>query len=42
VQVFSIDAATGDLSDTEQVVDAGDDGGFLPTMTLVAPLRVEG
>ena len=41
VHVFSINASTGDLSDTEQVVDAGTDGGFLPTMTLVAPLLVE-
>lgn len=39
IQVFSIDATTGDLTDTGQVVSAGSSGGFLPTMTLVAPLQ---
>ena len=38
VQVFTIDES-GDLIDTQQVVDAGSSAGRLPSMTLVAPLR---
>lgn len=40
IQVFTIDDSGG-LTDTQQVVDAGNDAGFLPTFTLVAPLLVE-
>lgn len=38
IQVFGIDQATGELTDTQQVVVAGNKGGFLPSMTIVAPL----
>lgn len=41
VQVFTIDASTGNLTNTGQIVEGGTDGGFLPTMTLVTPLLVE-
>ena len=39
IQVFSIDATTGDLTSIQQGVAAGNSGGFLPTLTLVAPLQ---
>ena len=38
VEVFSIDQSTGDLTSIQQIA-AGSNGGFLPTMTLVAPLQ---
>ena len=39
IQVFSIDQTSGKLTDTQQVVSAGNNAGFLPTMTLVTPLQ---
>jgi 6-phosphogluconolactonase (cycloisomerase 2 family) len=40
IQVFSIDQTTGDLTAVQQVSTGnGGGGGFLPTMTLVAPLQ---
>lgn len=39
IQVFSIDQTSGNLTDTQQVVSAGNNAGFLPTMTLVTPLQ---
>jgi 6-phosphogluconolactonase (cycloisomerase 2 family) len=39
IQVFSIDQSSGNLTDTQQVVSAGNRAGFLPTMTLVTPLQ---
>jgi 6-phosphogluconolactonase (cycloisomerase 2 family) len=39
IEVFDFDASTGTLTATGQVEDAGDDGGFLGTLTLVAPLQ---
>lgn len=38
IQVFSIDQTSGNLTSVQQI-SAGSDGGFLPTMTLVAPLQ---
>lgn len=39
IQVFSIDQSSGNLTDTQQVISAGNRAGFLPTMTLVTPLQ---
>lgn len=39
IEVFDFDASTGTLTSTGQVEDAGDEGGFLGTLTLVAPLQ---
>ncbi len=39
VEVFGFDPDTGVLSSTGQTVDAGSSGGFLGTLTLVAPLQ---
>lgn len=38
VEVFGFDRASGTLSSTGQTVDAGSSGGFLGTLTIVAPL----
>ena len=39
IEVFSFDAVTGTLTSTGQVEDAGDNGGFMGTLKLVAPLE---
>lgn len=39
IQVLSTDQTSGNLTDTQQVVSAGNRAGFLPTMTLVTPLQ---
>ena len=39
IEVFDFDAASGRLTSTGEIESAGADGGFLGTLTLVAPLR---
>ena len=40
IEVFDFDVSSETLSSTGQTVDAGDDGGFLGSLTLIAPLQV--
>ena len=39
VQVFTISATTGNLSDSQQIVDAGNSSGFISSLTIVAPVQ---
>jgi 6-phosphogluconolactonase (cycloisomerase 2 family) len=39
VEVFTISAATGNLTTTGQIVSAGSSSGFLSSLTIVAPLQ---
>ncbi len=39
IEVFSIDASSGDLTTIQSSVDVGSAAGFLPTLTLVSPLQ---